>query len=193
MRTFIFTLILLLSALHLTAQATTDTSETAYCWGIEEKAMLRLYPSASAVKKPSAIGSFFKPVGSYRLRKSLILPVVAGFGAGAAWGTHEVVENHNRRIFRMFPGANPRFWGPESWKNKYWGFNPENGRNKTPIYFTDADHLLASTTQALAFSAGATIMLGEDRPVIHYLIDACLTFAAYTAGNVLTYNIIFRK
>jgi len=193
MRTFTSILLLLFSVLHLTAQATTDTTGTTYCWGIEEKATLRLYPSAPAPKKPSAIGSFFKPIRTYRLRKSLILPASLAFVSGAAWGTHEVVENHNHRIFRMFPGANPRFWGPESWKNKYWGFNPENGRNKTPIYFTDADHLLASTTQVLAFSAGATIMLGEDRPVVHYLIDAGLTFVAYTAGNVLTYNIIFRK
>lgn len=193
MRTFISILALLFLSPCLRAQGTTDTSETVYCWGIEEKAMLRLYPSAPAPKKPSAIGSFFKPIRTYRLRKSLILPASLAFVSGAAWGTHEVVENHNHRIFRMFPGANPRFWGPESWKNKYWGFNPENGRNKTPIYFTDADHLLASTTQVLAFSAGATIMLGEDRPVVHYLIDAGLTFVAYTAGNVLTYNIIFRK
>lgn len=193
MRTFISILTLLLSALHLPAQATADTTSTTYCWGIEEKAMLRLYPSAPAPKKPSAIGSFFKPVGSYRLRKSLILPVVAGFGAGAAWGTHEVVQNHNHRIFQRFPGANPRFWGPESWKNKYWGFDPDNGRNNTLVYFTDAKHLLASTTQVFAFSAGATIMLGEDRPVIHYLIDAGLTFVAYTAGNVLIYNIILGK
>lgn len=190
MRTFIFTLALFTLALDLAAQVP-DTTERVYCWGIEEKATLRLYPSA--LPKHSAIKSFFKPVRSYRLRKSLILPASLAFTAGAAWGTHEVVVNHNHRIFQRFPGANPRFWGPESWKNKYWGFNPENGRNKTPIYFTDADHLLASTTQVLAFSAGATIMLGEDRPVIHYLIDACLTFAAYTAGNVLTYNIIFRK
>lgn len=192
MRIFVFVITCLSFALDLSAQVP-DTTKRSYCWGIEEKATLRLYPSAPAREKHSAIKSFFKPIGSYRLRKSLILPALAGFGAGAAWGTHEVLEHRNSDFIAVFPGANLRFWGPDSWRNKYWGFNPENGRNKTPIYFTDADHLLASTTQVLAFSAGATIMLGEDRPVIHYLIDACLTFAAYTAGNVLTYNIIFRK
>lgn len=187
MRTFIFVLTILF-ALDLIGQSG-DTIQ-AGCWGIEEKAVFRLYPSSPA--KKSGLRTFFHSASTYRVRRNMVLPMGLAFASGATWGTHETLMHHNERFFSVFPGANRRFWGPESWKNKYWGFDPKNGRNRTPIYLTDAKHLLASTTQVFGFSAGAVITLGESRPALHYVFDAGLAFLAYTAGNVLTYNILFR-
>ncbi|MCA0235458.1 MAG: hypothetical protein LCH81_03660 [Bacteroidetes bacterium] len=188
MRTFIF-VILASGALNLAGQ-TADTTVHRRCWGIKEKAALRLYPSEPVKKHP--LRNFFNSFTTYRPKKNLIPATLLAFGSGAAWGTHEVLMHHNERFFKVFPDANRRFWGPESWKNKYWGFDPKNGRNRTPIYFTDAKHLLASTTQVFGFSAGALITIGEDRPVLHYVFDAGLSFLGYTAGNVITYNLLFR-
>jgi hypothetical protein len=159
------------------------------CWGIstEDRLALRLLPAA-----PDRKPGFFGAARSWRWRKQMVWPVSLGFISGAAWGTHEVIVNRNANFQRVFPNANPRFWGPESWRNKYWGFDPARGRNRTPIYLTDGKHALASITQVSGFFAGTTIMLGENRPFIHYIIDAGITFAAYTAGNVLTWDIIFR-
>ncbi len=185
MRTFIFALTFILSGLDLIAQADTTYSPV-YCWGIDE------HDAAAEPAKPTALRRFFKTVTTYRPRCRLILPAALAFSSGAAWGTHETLMHHNERFFRVFPGASRRFWGPESWKNKYWGFNPENGRNNTLVYFTDAKHLLASGTQVLGFSAGAVITMGDDRPFFHYLFDAGVSFVAYTAGNLVTYNLLFR-
>ena len=124
--------------------------------------------------------------------KRAILPASLSFASGAAWGLNQTLEHHNDRFFRVFPGANPRFWGPDSWKNKYNGFNPENGRNGKLIWLTDGKHLTASLNQVFAFGAGVSIGIGQKRKWWHYVADAGLSFAAYSAGNVLTYNLLFR-
>lgn len=185
MRTFIFALAFFLPGLDLVAQVNT-AEQPVYCWGIDDN------DAAIEPARPTALRRFFKTVATYRPHRRLILPAALAFTSGAAWGTHETLMHHNDRFFRVFPHASSRFWGPESWKNKYWGFNPENGRNRTPIYITDAKHLFASGTQVLGFSAGFTIMLGERRPFFHYLFDAGVSFVAYTAGNLVTYNLLFR-
>lgn len=124
--------------------------------------------------------------------KRAILPASLSFASGASWGLNQTLEHHNDRFFRLFPNASKRFWGPESWKNKYNGFNPENGRNGTLIWFTDGKHLTASANQVFAFGAGVSIGIGQRRKWWHYALDAGLSFAAYSAGNVLFYNVLFR-
>ena len=129
--------------------------------------------------------------GGYNWKRA-ILPASLSFAAGAAWGTNQVLEHRNAAFFRVFPDANVRFWGPDSWRNKYNNFNQENGRNKTPIWITDGKHLTASANQVLLFGAGVCIGIGEKRKWWHYVADAGISFAAYSVGNVLTYNIIFK-
>lgn len=124
--------------------------------------------------------------------KRAIIPASLMFAAGAAWGTNQTLEHHNAEFFRVFPNANPRFWGADSWKNKYNNFDPAQGRNGTPIWFTDGKHVTASATQAFIFAAGFTIAIGEKRKWWHYAADVGIGFAAYSLGNVLTYNAIFR-
>lgn len=124
--------------------------------------------------------------------KRAILPASLSFASGAAWGTNQVLVNKNENFFRVFPNASRQFWGADSWKNKYNGFNPEYGRNGTPIWFTDGKHLTASFTQVTLFGAGLTIGIGEKRPFWHYVADVGISFAAYSVGNYLTYNQIFK-
>lgn len=124
--------------------------------------------------------------------KRAALSGTAGFTAGAAWGLNQVLSHHNQKFMDKFPRANQRFWGPESWRNKYWQFDPEKGRNTTPIWFTDGLHLTASTTQVAAFGCGVVIVAGKRRPWWHYVLDAGICFAGYSAGNFLTYDLIKR-
>lgn len=119
------------------------------------------------------------------------------FVAGASHGTAQVLQHRNSSFFRVFPNANRRFFGPESWKNKYYNFDPQNGRNRTPIWFTDGIHLGNSVTQLSSFSSGALLVnscvkRGNTRKqrAKKLLIGLGVSFAAYTAGNYLTYDII---
>lgn len=124
--------------------------------------------------------------------KHAIAPASLAFVSGAAWGLNQTLEHHNDRFFKVFPNASKRFWGPESWKNKYSDFDPANGRNRVPIWFTDGKHLTATIAQTTIFGAGVTIGIGQKRKWWHYVADAGISFAAYSAGNFLTYNLIFR-
>ncbi len=124
--------------------------------------------------------------------KRAIAPASLSFVSGASWGLNQVLEHRNAAFFRVFPDANVRFWGPDSWRNKYNRFNPEEGRNGTPIWLTDGKHLSATINQTTAFAAGVTIGIGRKRKWWHYAVDAGISFAAYSAGNALTYNLIFK-
>lgn len=117
--------------------------------------------------------------------KRAIAPASIMFAAGATWATHETVVHHNEQFFKTFPGASRRFWGADSWRNKYVNGDPEQGRNGVPIWFTDGKHLTASAHHVLVFSAGMTITIGEKRPVWHYLLDVGISFGAYSLGNGL--------
>jgi len=66
--------------------------------------------------------------------------------------------------------------------------DPEQGRTKTPVWFTDAKHLTASTAFAGTFAAGACITIGERRPWWHYPLDALISFGFYSAGFNLFYK-----
>lgn len=124
--------------------------------------------------------------------KRAVLPATFSFFSGASWGLHETLAHKNDKFFKVFPGASQRFWGSESWRNKYKGGDPANGRNGVPIWFTDGKHLTATATQVFAFGAGFTIAIGEKRPAWHYLLDAGISFAAYSFGNFVTYDLIFK-
>ena len=137
-----------------------------------------------------------KPATTERLKydyRRAIAPASLAFVSGAAWGVNQTIAHHNARFFRAFPKSNERFWGVESWKNKYHQFDPAQGRNDTPIWFTDGRHLTASLNQTLIFGAGICIPIGKKRPLWHYAADIGITSAAYTLGNAFTYNLVFHK
>lgn len=123
-----------------------------------------------------------------------IAPLALSFAAGAAWGLHEKTAHHWDKFRQRFPNASWMFWNPAmSWKSKYVGGNPNNGRTKTPIWFTDAAHLIATINQTAIFGAGVTIAIGGHREWWHYAADAGLSFLAYSIGNELTFNWLYKK
>ncbi|MBL7783200.1 MAG: hypothetical protein JNM22_18365 [Saprospiraceae bacterium] len=125
--------------------------------------------------------------------KHAIAPASLCFISGASWGLHEATSHHWGDFQARFPGAEPQFWNPAiSWTNKYVDWPENKKRSSTPVFFTDAKHLLASTSQVAAFGAGACITLGEKRPRWHYLVDIGISFAAYSGGHYLTYRLIYR-
>lgn len=125
--------------------------------------------------------------------KRAIAPASLCFVSGAAWGLHEKTMHHYPAFETRFPGAKPRFWNPAvSWTNKYVDWPEDKTRRRIPVVFTDAKHLLASTTQVTAFAAGACITLGDKRPWWHYAIDVGISFGAYSAGNYITFNALYR-
>lgn len=124
--------------------------------------------------------------------KRAILPASLSFVSGAAWGLNQTLEHHNSQFFKVFPNANPKFWGADSWKNKYNNFDPEQGRNGKLVWLSDGKHLTATINQTFAFGAGLTIGLGEKRKWWHYLADAGISFAGYSLGNFLVYDVMFK-
>ena len=125
--------------------------------------------------------------------KRAIVPASLSFTSGAAWGVNQVNAQHSEQMFAKYPGLSRKWWGPDSWKNKYVDFNPENGRNAVPIWFTDAQHFTASMTQITIAGAGVSVPLCRQRGKgWHYALDAGISFASYSLGNYLTYNIIMR-
>ena len=125
--------------------------------------------------------------------KRAVVPASLSFASGAAWGVNQVNAQHPEQMFTKYPNLNRKWWGPDSWKNKYRCGNPENGRNATPIWLTDAKHFTASVTQLTAFGAGVSIPISRRRGKWwHYAADAGISFASYSLGNYLTYNIIMR-
>lgn len=157
-------------------------------------ALLLLLASCSTPKVVEPVFGIAKPDRPKYDYRRAILPASLAYASGASWGINQTLAHHNSRFFRAFPNASQRYWGPESWKNKYWQFDPEQGRNSTPIWFTDGQHLTASLNQTLLFGAGISITLRHDCPPWwHYLLDIGITSAAYTLGNATTYNLIFHK
>lgn len=128
----------------------------------------------------------------YNLKRA-ILPAALGFGAGAAWGLHEKIQHHWPVFSQRFPHANPRYWNPYiSWTNKYRNWPSDPRRTGVPVFFTDAKHMLGSTHQILCFASGITIAIGDRRPWWHYGLDAMITFGAYTAGNYVTFDLLYK-
>ncbi len=125
------------------------------------------------------------PAQRYEWRRA-IAPAALSFTAGASWGLHETLMHHNARFFEVFPKASRRYWGPSSWQNKY------EDAWYVPVQLSDGKHLAATLHHTLIFSAGVTITLGEKRPTWHYLADAGISLAAYSAGNRLVWDGVFR-
>lgn len=120
----------------------------------------------------------------YDMRRA-IAPACLSFVAGASWGLHETVVHHNARFFEVFPNASKRYWGAESWRNKY------SDPWYVPVQVSDGKHLTATVHHVALFSAGVTITLGEKRPVKHYLLDAGASLIAYSLGNWLVWGVAF--
>lgn len=124
-----------------------------------------------------------------RIGMKLLLPFVAG----ASWGLHETITHHWPTFERKHPNVNQQWWNPsESWRNKYRNRDPNQGRTAVPVQITDAKHMLILTHNAALFGAGVIVGIGNNRKWWQYCMDIGCSLLAYSAGNFLTYNILYR-
>lgn len=115
------------------------------------------------------------------------------FASGASWGLHEATAHHWEKFHATFPGADPRYWDPkESWKNKYVARDPSLGRNRVPLVFTDAKHLLASANQGFIFGAGLTVTIGERSGWKVYATRVAGSAVGYYLGHKTTFDWIYK-
>lgn len=115
--------------------------------------------------------------------------------SGAAWGVHETSVHHPDR----FPSSwNKQFWdNRESWRNKYRDGDPSKGPaypGSTTVlaWTTDAKHLFGTVHRTSLYASAVVITIGRRRPVAHYLLDAGLSFAAFSLGFHGIYSLAFR-
>lgn len=130
----------------------------------------------------------------YQPRRAVMAAALAA-ASGGGWGVHETVVHHPSRIPA---GWNRQFWdNRESWRNKYRHGDPAAG----PAYLgsttflawtTDAKHLFGTAHRTTLFGAALVIGLGERRPVWHYLLDAGVSFVAFSAGFHGIYSLTFQ-
>ena len=145
------------------------------------------YDPAAWTRIPPALPK--KKVSPVRIGLQIGLPFVAG----ASWGLHETLQHHWPAFERKHPGANPQWWNPDqSWLNKYQNRDPNQGRTGVPVQLTDAKHLLVLVHNTTLFSAGVSIGIWHRRKWWRYAVDAGAALVAYSAGNFLTYNILYR-
>jgi hypothetical protein len=124
--------------------------------------------------------------------KTVILPTGLAFVSGACWGLHEKTMHHWGAFYARFPGANPQYWNPAlSWTNKYKNHDPDQGRTGVPVFFTDAKHMLASSSQVFGFAAGCTVFIGRKVSWKEYALRFIGSAVGYTVGNAVTFNLLY--
>lgn len=116
--------------------------------------------------------------------------------SGACWGVHETAVHHPDR----FPSSwNKQFWdNRESWRNKYRDGDPTKGPaypGSTTVlaWTTDAKHLFGTLHRGTLYGSAVVITIGRRRPVLHYLLDAGVSFAAFSLGFHGVYSLAFRE
>lgn len=121
-----------------------------------------------------------------------IAPATCMFIAGMADGLRDAVIFHNDRVLSKL-NVSERFWGPESWRNKYKNGDPAHGRRFPGsrtwlVWTTDAPHLLKFTDNI--FTSGAiAIKLGQrKRKWYIYLAEGIGYWVINRVGFSLVYN-----
>lgn len=131
--------------------------------------------------------------GRYSLKDAAI-PAGFAFVSGTCWGLHETIVHHPDRIPA---GWNQNWWnGQISWRNKYAGGDPANGPRfpgSTTLFAwtTDGKHLFGTMHRTTLFAAGVTLTIGERRPAWHYIVDAGISFVAFSSGFHGIYSLAF--
>ena len=114
---------------------------------------------------------------------SMLCAAVSGF----CWGFHESLM-HRYPSFKDkwgVPDKLDSFLDPRiSWLNKYKNRDPKNGRNKWPVWCTDAKHALGSITFITIFYAG--VFLAQSFGNI--LFEALAVWAVYSIANSFAWD-----
>ena len=133
----------------------------------------------------------FIPIMATAQYKFQPIPVGMMFISGASKGTADFLQFHYT--------GNSKFWNPDlSWQNKWKNGDPSQGE-KFPgsstifVTFTDGWHLMNTCNKYTAIAA-LTIQIGsKKKPFKYYLLDFITYSAAYSAGFVVTYEVIFKN
>jgi hypothetical protein len=119
-----------------------------------------------------------------------LIPVSFAAISGASLAFHETIV-HKQSLFRnRFPDADPMIFDPSvSWRNKYYGHDPAQGRTKLPVQLTDAKHF--SMTMTLAAMAGASVSIPIHRGQVKHkplviVRRAVLSYFAFALANDIT-------
>lgn len=118
--------------------------------------------------------------------------------AGMLDGTVEILRHDYDNFEMVFPNANPYYCNPgQSWYNKYKNHDPAQGpafpgSTGPLVWTTDLYHLLR-TAEKTALSISITIKIGGKKQKWYsYLIDAAAHQCAYSLGDWITYQGIFK-
>lgn len=161
-------------------------------------AKYNLYQPALNIKIPKAfIKDKYLDFNAYLNTDQIFLDgagLSAMFIAGATRGLHETILNHYSYFKREYPNTNDQWWDPQiSWKNKYTNYDVNQGRNKVPIFLTDAYHLTNAIEKYLTISGSMVLVIGEKHKPIWYFKKFLLGCISYQAGFTSTYSIKFHK
>ena len=127
---------------------------------------------------------FHRPLGD-------IAPIVLSAVSGASLAFHETIV-HKQSLFQArFPDADPMVFDPSiSWRNKYYGGNPAEGRTGVPVQFTDAKHF--SMSLSMTSLAGAAFVLplkgskkSQPKPLV-LVRRAILSYLSFSLANKAT-------
>lgn len=115
--------------------------------------------------------------------KKQIAPAILVLVAGGAEGCMDGLQFHY--------DGNHSFWQPDiSWKNKYKGKDPANGKTfagKYLVFTTDGWHLMKFTRNATLFTA-FTLKVGERKKWWVYIAEG----AGYWIVNRIGFNITYK-
>lgn len=120
---------------------------------------------------------------SFKVREH-VAPGILVFAAGCFEGVMDGLQ--------FYYDKPNQFWNPDiSWKNKYKGGDPANGKTFAGKYFvaaTDGWHLMKFGRNATLFTA-FTIKLGEKKKWYMYLAEGAGYWIVNRAGFNLAYKI----
>lgn len=118
--------------------------------------------------------------------------------AGMLDGTVEILRHDYDNFKMVFPNANDFYCNPaQSWYNKYKNHDPQQGpafpgATGPLVWTTDLYHLLR-TAEKTTLSISITIKIGgKKQKWYQYAIDAAAHQLAYSVGDWITYQGIFK-
>ena len=133
------------------------------------------------------IGAFFMRSHAQFKAKEHIAPAALVFASGAFEGVMDHLSFHD--------DGNSQFWSPSiSWRNKYKGGDPANGKTfagKYMVWTTDGWHMMKFGRNLTMF-AGFTLKLtsGTKKRWYWYAVEGVSYWAINRAGFNLTYKLL---
>lgn len=131
------------------------------------------------------------------IRKRTLFVAGVSIISGISYGIHETVVH---KPFRIPENWNMQWWDArESWKNKYKNNDPRQGQAFPGsmgafVWVTDAKHLFGGIYRVSMFASGVVAVIGEKRPLRHYIAQAFVSGLFFSVGFSSIYytNIIFK-